>query len=254
VIVTIFLNPLQFRPDEDLAWYPRQLESDLEVCRAEGADLVFAPGPAEVYPDGPPDMRISAGPLGAKLEGAFRPGHPDGMLTVVAKLLHLTRPRVALFGQKDAQQLLMIQHMVRDLDFGCRIISVPTVRDPDGLALSSRNAYLSAAEREWARALALALYAGEAAGPAGPDAVRAAARAVLVAQPRVRVDYLVLADPQSLDDVAEGYQGEALLLLAAWVGTTRLIDNVPVLVGERDDRSPSDLGSGTERCTPTNPD
>jgi pantoate--beta-alanine ligase len=232
VIATIFLNPLQFGPNEDLAKYPRTLDADLVLCAQEGVDVVFAPGPDVMYPDGDPGVRVSAGRLGALLEGASRPGHFDGVLTVVAKLLHLTRPDAAFFGQKDAQQLLMIRRMVRDLDFRCEAIAVPTVREPDGLAMSSRNAYLSALDREVALTLPRALQAGIAHAPEGASAVRRAARDVLVGEPLCRVDYLVLADPETLDDVPEWHRGEALLAVAARVGTTRLIDNVLVMVGQ----------------------
>jgi pantoate--beta-alanine ligase len=233
VVTTIFLNPLQFGPKEDLAKYPRTFDADLELCTKEGVDLVFAPGPDVVYQDGDPGVRLSAGHLGEVLEGHSRPGHFDGVLTVVAKLLHLVRPDLALFGQKDAQQLLLIRRMARDLDFRCEIVAVPTVREPDGLALSSRNAYLTALDREVALTLPLALRAGENAAPEGASAVRRAARAVLVSEPLCIVDYLVLVHPETLQDVPEWYRGEALLAVAARVGTTRLIDNVPILVGQK---------------------
>lgn len=231
VIMTIFLNPLQFGPHEDLAKYPRTFDADLELCTAEGVDVVFHPSPDVMYPDGEPGIRVAAGALGARLEGASRPGHFDGVLTVVAKLLHLTRPDAALFGQKDAQQLLLIRQLVRDLDFGCEVVAVPTVREPDGLALSSRNTYLTALDRDAALALSRALAAGEKAGPEGPSAIRRAARQVLVAEPLCLVDYLVLVHPETLDDVPEWYRGDALLAVAARVGRTRLIDNLPVTVG-----------------------
>ncbi|WP_344522555.1 pantoate--beta-alanine ligase, partial [Streptomyces rectiviolaceus] len=160
VVVTVFVNPLQFGAGEDLDRYPRTLDADVKIAEQEGADFVFAPSVDEVYPGGEPQVRISAGPMGALLEGATRPGHFDGMLTVVAKLLHLTRPDVALYGQKDAQQLALIRRMVRDLNFGVEIVGVPTVREDDGLALSSRNRYLSPDERRTALALSQALFAG----------------------------------------------------------------------------------------------
>ncbi len=231
VVMTIFLNPLQFGRNEDLAKYPRTFDADLELCTAEGVDVVFAPGPDVVYPDGDPGVRVSAGRLGDLLEGKSRPGHFDGVLTVVAKLLHLIRPDRAYFGQKDAQQLLLIRRMVRDLDFGCEVVAVPTVREPDGLAMSSRNTYLTPLDREVALVLPTALRAGESHAPEGASAVRRAARDVLVREPLCLVDYLVLVHPMTLEDVPEWYRGEALLAVAARVGTTRLIDNVLVNIG-----------------------
>jgi len=242
VIVTIFLNPLQFGRNEDLAKYPRTFDADLELCTGEGVDVVFAPGPDVVYPDGDPAVRVSAGRLGDVLEGKSRPGHFDGVLTVVGKLLHLTRPDRAYFGQKDAQQLLLIRRMVRDLDFACEVVAVPTVREPDGLAMSSRNAYLSALDREVALTLPRALRAGRAHAPEGASGARRAARDVLVTEPLCRVDYLVLVHPATLDDVPEWYRGEALLAVAARVGTTRLIDNVLLTIGQDGD-APTGAGS-----------
>jgi pantoate--beta-alanine ligase len=231
VVVTIFLNPLQFGPREDLSRYPRTFDSDMEICRRAGVDLVFAPTPDVIYQDGDPGVRISAGPLGNVLEGQARPGHFDGMLTVVAKLLHLTQADSAYYGQKDAQQLLLIRRMVRDLDFPVKVVSVPTVRESDGLALSSRNTYLTASDRETALCLSQALLAGAASAPEGPSAIRRAARAVLVREPLALIDYLVLVHPATLEDVPEWYRGEALLAVAGRVGTTRLIDNLPITVG-----------------------
>ncbi|HEY3535738.1 MAG TPA: pantoate--beta-alanine ligase [Pedococcus sp.] len=231
VVVTIFLNPLQFGAKEDLSRYPRTFDTDLELCTAAGVDLVFAPTPDVIYQDGDPGVRVSAGPLGAVLEGQARPGHFDGVLTVVAKLLHLTRADSAYYGQKDAQQLLLIRRMVRDLDFPVDVVSVPTVREDDGLALSSRNTYLTASDREVALCLSAALRAGAAAAGEGASAVRRAARSVLVREPLALVDYLVLVHPHTLEDVPEWYRGEALLAVAGRVGTTRLIDNLPILVG-----------------------
>jgi pantoate--beta-alanine ligase len=232
IVVTVFLNPLQFAPGEDLSRYPKTLDSDVELCAAEDVDLVFAPSVAEVYPLGDqPQVRVHAGPLGDVLEGASRPGHFDGVLTVVAKLLHLTSPDVAYFGQKDAQQLLMIRRMALDLDFPVEVVAVPTVRDPDGLALSSRNTYLTDADRDVALTLSRALHAGAAAAGNGPAGVRAAATAVLAEQPGIGVDYLALVDPADLREVTDDFAGEALLAVAAKVGTTRLIDNVLVTLG-----------------------
>ncbi|HYN67929.1 MAG TPA: pantoate--beta-alanine ligase [Ornithinibacter sp.] len=231
VVVTIFLNPLQFGPKEDLSRYPRTFDADLEICTTAGVDVIFAPTPDVVYPEGDPGVRVSAGPLGEVLEGASRPGHFDGVLTVVGKLLHLTAARSAYFGQKDAQQLLLIRRMVRDIDFPVDVVSVPTVREHDGLAMSSRNMYLTESDRETALCLSRALRAGGEAAAYGPSAIRRAAREVLVEEPLALVDYLVLVHPQTLADVPEWYRGEALLAVAARVGTTRLIDNTPLLVG-----------------------
>jgi pantoate--beta-alanine ligase len=226
VVVTVFVNPLQFGPHEDLDRYPRTLDADLEVCARNGADAVFAPSAEEVYPGGEPQVRLSAGPMGERYEGASRPGHFDGMLTVVAKLLHLTAPDAAFYGEKDAQQLALIRRMVRDLNFPVEIVGVPTVREADGLALSSRNRYLSPEERNRALALSRALFAGRDAVADGPKAVREAASAVLDAAPVV-LDYVALVDPSGFTGIEdEAYRGEAVLAVAARVGATRLIDNV----------------------------
>ncbi|MGC5565205.1 pantoate--beta-alanine ligase [Streptomyces sp. FR-108] len=277
VVVTVFVNPLQFGAGEDLDRYPRTLDADLKIAEQAGADVVFAPSVDEVYPGGEPQVRISAGPMGERLEGSTRPGHFDGMLTVVAKLLHLTGPDVALFGQKDAQQLALIRRMVRDLNFGLEIVGVPTVREADGLALSSRNRYLSAGERRTALALSQALFAGSdrhaaqealcararevpatharadalsaigesraaadthavaKAAPGGPAAVRAAARLVLDdaarLSPPLVLDYLALVDPSDFTEIQDGHTGDAVLAVAARVGATRLIDNIPLTFG-----------------------
>jgi pantoate--beta-alanine ligase len=230
VIVTIFVNPLQFGPGEDLDRYPRTIESDLRLCGQEGVDVVFAP--TVVHPQ-PPTITVSAGHLGEILEGAVRPGHFDGVLTIVATMLHLTRPDLAFFGQKDAQQQVLIRRMVADLAFPTEIITVPTVRDTDGLALSSRNAYLAPDARRAAQALPRALLAGRAAAEegAGPDAVLAAGRRVLDQEPGVDVDYLTLVDPDTLRPTRPG-DVSALLLVAARAGATRLIDNVPLAFAE----------------------
>ena len=228
VVVTIFLNPLQFAPGEDLDRYPKTLDADLVICGQEGVEVVFAPMPDVVYPDGQPDVLVSAGALGDRLEGEHRPGHFDGVLTVVAKLLHLTRPDVALFGEKDAQQLRLIRTMVRDLDFPVEVVGVPTVREGGGLALSSRNTYLSDRDRVAALSLNRALAAGAAAASGGKPAVLAAARAVVAAEPALGVDYLELVDEDTWAE-AGPTSARARLLVAARVGTTRLIDNVPVV-------------------------
>ncbi|MEU5104734.1 MULTISPECIES: pantoate--beta-alanine ligase [unclassified Streptomyces] len=256
VTVTVFVNPLQFGAGEDLERYPRTLDADLEVAAAAGADIVFAPPVGEVYASGEPSVRMAAGPMGEGYEGASRPGHFDGVLTVVAKLLHLTRPDFAFFGEKDAQQLAVIRRMALDLDFPVEIVGAPTVREADGLALSSRNRYLSAPERSTALTLSRALFAGRDAGrqaapehsgpenpgsPGGlplvasPQAVRTAARAALdeaaALEPPLALDYLALVDPSDFTEVADDHTGEAVLAVAAKVGTTRLIDNVRLWFG-----------------------
>jgi pantoate--beta-alanine ligase len=225
VIVTIFVNPLQFAPTEDLAVYPRTLDDDVALCEQAGVDVVWAPSAADVYPDGTAQVRVYPGPLGAELEGAVRPEHFSGVLTVVAKLLNLTRPTVAFFGEKDYQQLTLIRRMAADLELGVGIAGVPTVREADGLALSSRNVFLSADDRQAALALSRALLAGVTAASQGAGAVLAAGSAVLAAEPAVSVDYLVLRGPD-LGPAPE--HGAARLLVAGRVGCTRLIDNMAV--------------------------
>jgi pantoate--beta-alanine ligase len=230
VAVSIFVNPLQFGPNEDLDTYPRTLEADLAACAAEGADLVFAPGVRDMYPQQQLVM-VDPGPTGEILEGEFRPGFFHGVLTVVLKLFSLVRPDIAVFGQKDAQQLVLVRRMSADFGLGIDIEAVPTVRAADGLALSSRNKNLSAEERAVAPVLHRALSAGAAAAAGGPVVVRAAARAVLEGTPP-RVDYLALADAQSYavieNDYLEDFRGTAILAVAARVGATRLIDNVVI--------------------------
>jgi pantoate--beta-alanine ligase len=233
VAVSVFVNPLQFGPAEDLDRYPRTLERDVAACGEEGARLVFAPSPEQMYP-AIPTVTVTAGKPGQMLEGAFRPGFFDGVLTVVLKLIHLVRPHVAVFGEKDAQQLFLIRSMVADLNVGVEIAQVPTVREPDGLAMSSRNGYLSAADRSTALALPRALKAAAATADAGagPGATLAAARAELdaaaAASPPLSLDYAELVDPTTFAAPPEGYRGPALLLVAGRVGGTRLIDNVTV--------------------------
>jgi pantoate--beta-alanine ligase len=223
--VSIFVNPLQFGAGEDLERYPRPLAADVAACREEGVELVFAPGVEDMYPEGA-DTTVQPGPLGAELEGAVRPGHFAGVLTVVSKLFHVVGPDVALFGEKDYQQLVLVRRMVRDLQFPVSVVGVPTVREPDGLALSSRNAYLSAEDRPRAAVLNRALRAGAGMSARGPAAVLDAARAVLAEEPAVAVDYLELRDPDLRLDPGPG--SAARLLVAARVGGTRLLDNVAV--------------------------
>lgn len=227
-VVSIFVNPLQFGPKEDLDRYPRMFDADIEACRAEGVELVFAPSTSDMYEPGA-DLRVHSGPLGEQLEGAVRPGHFDGVLTVVLKLLHIVVPDMAFFGEKDYQQLVLIRRMVRELNLDVRVVGVPIIRDPDGLALSSRNRYLTPEQRRAALALPSALAAGMGAGHAGGAAVLSAGQAVLDAEPGVAVDYLELRD-RDLGRAPE--LGEGRLLVAARVGTTRLIDNVPVALGD----------------------
>ncbi|HEX4705535.1 MAG TPA: pantoate--beta-alanine ligase [Pseudonocardiaceae bacterium] len=229
VVVSVFVNPLQFWPNEDLSRYPRPFESDVDTCRRLGVELVFHPDVTDVYPDGDAVVTVHPGPLGAELEGASRPGHFTGVLTVVAKLCNIVRPDYVFFGEKDYQQLVLIRRMVFDLDLDASVVAVPTVREDGGLALSSRNRYLDADQREAALSLSAALSAGVHAGVDGPSAVLAAAGAVLAACPGVAVDYLELRG----DDLGPvPSSGPARLLVAARVGTTRLIDNAPVLLAD----------------------
>jgi pantoate--beta-alanine ligase len=225
VVVSVFVNPTQFGPGEDFDRYPRTWDADLAALAEEGTDLVFHPPVDEVYPPGSVGVTVQPGPLGDVLEGAVRPGHFAGVLTVVAKLFGLVRPDVAVFGEKDYQQLTLIRAMARELALGVEVVGVPTVREDDGMALSSRNRYLSPAERSAAAAISAALRAGAEAGPRGADAVLAAARAVLAGAPELVPDYLELTDP---DLGPEPSTGPARLLVAARAGTTRLIDNLAV--------------------------
>jgi pantoate--beta-alanine ligase len=233
VVVTVFVNPTQFGAGEDFDRYPRSLEADATLSEAAGADVVFAPDVMDVYgnPTGftADAVTVDPGPLGDVLEGAARPGHFRGVLTVVTKLFGMTSPDVALFGEKDYQQLVLIRRMVADLCLPVEIVGVPTVREPDGLAESSRNRYLSVDERALAAAIPEALMAAVADGPAGAAAVTAAGLAVLSHHPDIDVDYLVVTDPD-LGPLPSA--GDARVLIAARVGHTRLIDNRPVLLGE----------------------
>lgn len=235
-VVSIFVNPLQFGAGEDLDRYPRDLDGDLELCRAAGVELVLAPSIAQLYGEHRAGIGVHAGELGTELEGAVRPGHFDGVLTVVAKLFHLVGPDLAFFGEKDYQQLVLIRRMVRALDFDLRVVGVPTVRDVDGLALSSRNTYLTPEQRHSALALSAALAAGGHAAGGGASAVLRAAQAVLDAEPGVVPDYLELRDPE-LGPTPQ--HGAARLLVAAKVGATRLIDNAGVTLGAADQAAPA---------------
>jgi pantoate--beta-alanine ligase len=234
VLVSIFVNPLQFGPAEDFDRYPRPIEHDLAVCAQERVTAVFHPDVAQMYPS-PPLVTVNPGPAGKLLEGRSRPGFFDGVLTVVLKLFQLTEPDAAVFGAKDAQQIALIRQMVTDLDLEVQIVEAPLHRDPDGLATSSRNTYLSPAERAAALALSRALAAAGSAASHGAGATMAAARAVLdeaaAGDPPVLLDYLVLADPRTFAEIGPDHQGVALLLVAAKVGTTRLIDNARLQIG-----------------------
>jgi pantoate--beta-alanine ligase len=247
VVASIFVNPLQFGEAADLERYPRTLEADMALLDAEGVDLVFAPPVEEVYPGGEPLVRITAGPLGGKWEGASRPGHFDGALTVVAKLLHYGMPGAGLpgeglsgaglpsyrayFGQKDAQQLALVKRMAEDLNFPVDIVPVPIVRSEDGLALSSRNRFLSGEERQAALVLSRALRLIEARAGAHEPLDLESAQALVEAQPLVELDYFDVVDPRTLEPLAENcrqtpFRGEGLAIIAARVGPVRLIDNV----------------------------
>ena len=236
VVLSIFVNPLQFGPNEDLDRYPRTFDDDLAIAGAEGVDVVFAPTVAEMYPDGVPHegvaseaVTVQPGPLADILEGASRPGHFRGVLTVVAKLFGLVRPDVAIFGEKDYQQLALIRRMVSDLCLGIEIVGAETEREPDGLARSSRNRYLDADQRRQAVTLSRALRAAQERASYGVPAARWAAMAVIKSEPGVELDYLALTTTGlgELPDYPEaGSQGR--ILVAARVGTTRLIDNLPL--------------------------
>ena len=232
VVVSIFVNPLQFGPAEDLDRYPRTLHEDLKACAAEGVGLVFAPAVSEMYPTRQ-QVIVDPGPAGEILEGEFRPGFFRGVLTVVLKLFCLVQPDKAVFGQKDAQQITLVRQMVSDFALGVRIEAVPTVRAADGLALSSRNKYLSSSERAVAPALHNALAAGAAAAADGPQAVLAAAQEVLdKAGGQFTLDYLALVEGGTYSPVRDDdFEGAAVLALAARLGGTRLIDNVPIHIG-----------------------
>lgn len=226
VIVTVFVNPLQFGPGEDFARYPRDLDADVALLRPYNVDAVFAPEPQEMYPS-PPLAFVDVEGITGVLCGASRPGHFRGVATVVTKLFHLTEPTAAYFGQKDYQQVAVIRRLVHDLNFDIDIVAVDTVREPDGLALSSRNRYLSADERAAARCVPQALTAGADAIHAGvtdPAAIAAAMQHVLAAEPMARADYIAVADPDTLQPL-DAVTGPVLLALAVFIGRTRLIDN-----------------------------
>ena len=232
LVVSIFVNPLQFGAGEDLDRYPRTFEADLKMCEREGVDVVFAPSVDEVYPGGHPLVTVEPGPLGASLEGAVRPGHFRGVLTVVAKLFGLVRPDLAVFGEKDYQQLVLIRQMVADLCLGVDVVGAETQRESDGLAMSSRNRYLTEEQRREAVALSRALVAAQRAGAHGEAAALDAARAELRAAGDLDVDYLTITDPDlGALHAKPGARAEARILVAARLGGTRLIDNMPLVIG-----------------------
>jgi pantoate--beta-alanine ligase len=227
VVVSIFVNPAQFGPREDLGRYPRDMERDLSLLREAGVDLVFAPDVTEVYPEGF-GTYVTVEGLSDKLEGAFRPSHFRGVATVVAKLFNIIPANRAYFGQKDAQQVLVLRRMARDLDFRHEIVVVPTVREPDGLALSSRNSYLNAEERQSALVLSRALSVAEEMyrdGERRATEIRSAMRVLLDATPLVKTDYASVSNPETLEEL-DRIEDRALVAIAARVGRTRLIDNI----------------------------
>jgi len=231
VVASIFVNPMQFAPSEDLEKYPRTFEADVAKLDAAGVEFVFAPTVDEMYPNGPLETKVTAGGVGSMFEGRSRPGHFDGVLTVVAKLLNAARAEVVLFGQKDAQQAFLVQRMVRDLSMPVRVEVVETVREDSGLALSSRNQFLDAKQHRAARALSAALEAAASSADRGLDAVLAAAQSVLMGENLVELDYLAVVNPATFLPVDDGYRGPARVLIAARVGTTRLIDNESIRLG-----------------------
>ena len=227
VVMSIFVNPLQFGPNEDLTRYPRDLEGDAAKAESRGVDVLFVPDGSEIYPQ-PPRVVVSARGLAVRWEGAARPGHFEGVLTVVAKLFNIVQPHVAIFGQKDIQQATLVRAMVEDLDLPVEIVVSPTVREPDGLAMSSRNSYLDAPGRQRALGLSRALRAVQsayAAGERSATTLDAIARAQLAERGITEVDYVAIADPTTLDPMSHANDG-TIVALAARVGRTRLIDNV----------------------------
>lgn len=231
VVVSVFVNPMQFGPNEDFGRYPRDLDADLALLEHAGADVLFAPAADELLPEGRTQVRVAAGPVGDVLEGRVRPGHFDGVLTIVLKLLHVVGPDTVVFGQKDAQQVFLVRRMVHDLDVPVVVETVDIVREEDGLARSSRNRYLDAAARRVARAVPAALDAAESFADRDVDAMVAAAQSALAGEDGADLDYLAVVDPATFRAVDDGYRGRALVLVAARVGGTRLIDNRFVHLG-----------------------
>ena len=231
VVVSIFVNPMQFAPGEDFERYPRTFDEDVAKLEAAGVDYVFVPAVDEMYPRGLKQTRVVGGPAAAILEGQHRLSHFDGVLTVVAKLFNITRPHLAIFGEKDAQQLHLIRRMSIDLDMGIEVIGAPIIREPDGLARSSRNIYLGPEERQAALALSRALRAVSDNGDLGLNQMLALGQGAIMDEPLVKLDYLSIVDPDTFQLVNEAYRGPALALIAARVGTTRLIDNMATFIG-----------------------
>ena len=231
VVVSIFVNPLQFGQQEDLAKYPRDLDADVEALGTVGAQLVFAPTEAAMYPDGPSTVRVTGGSVAGSFEGRSRRGHFEGVLTVVSKLLNIVGPDVVVFGEKDAQQAFLVARLIRDLNFPVTLEVVETVRDTDGVALSSRNRRLGTRERAAARALPAALEAAVSAADRGVDASLAAAQAAVMGEPLVELDYLALVDPATFLPVDDGVAGQVRVIVAATVGGTRLIDTELAYLG-----------------------
>ncbi len=231
VIVSIFVNPMQFGPSEDFDKYPRDIDADRDALSGHGVTAVFAPAVDEMYPSGAVQIRVTAGAAGERFEGRSRPGHFDGMLTVVAKLLGIVQPHLAVFGEKDAQQLYLVQRMVRDLDIRTRIEVVETVRADDRLALSSRNQFLGERQRRAARAIPDALEAAQSAADRGLDAVIAAAQGVLMGADGVELDYFAVVRSDTFQPVDDDHRGPARALIAARVGETRLIDTTLLHIG-----------------------
>ena len=229
VVVSIFVNPLQFGPNEDLAKYPRTLEADLDLL--DGVAYVFAPTVDELYPEWPIATIVRPGKVATLFEGRSRPGHFDGVLTVVAKLLNIVSPSFVVFGQKDAQQVYLVKRMVADLNLPIAVKVVETVREDDGLARSSRNRFLDEKQRRAARVLSQALEAAESSADRGIDSVIAAAQSVLMGEPQVTLDYFAVVNPSTFLPVDDDYRGPADVLIAATVGETRLIDNDRIHLG-----------------------
>jgi len=230
-VVSIFVNPLQFAAGEDLDRYPRTLDDDLEKLESLAVDFVFAPSVDELYPTWPIQTTIKAGQVGSLYEGRSRAGHFDGVLTIVGKLLNIVQPKHVLFGQKDAQQVFLVTRMITDLDLPVSVKVVETVREADGLALSSRNRFLDAKERRAARTLSIALEAAASSADRGIDAVIAASQSALMGESLVQLDYLKVVKPSTFLPVDDDYRGPAVVLVAAIVGTTRLIDNELIHLG-----------------------